>query len=345
MISVIIPVYNAIDTLECCINSILRQTVRDYEIILIDDGSDDGSALLCDKYAKLYSNISVIHLVNSGPSMARNTGMESAMGDYFCFVDSDDQIKPDLFEKVLPFTEKYDWINYSYCKQNESGELLEHVKFDVGEYHLPNECCILDVIARKYFAYGFGFEVWNKLFKKDIINKNNIRFDACLRVGEDLAFCLCYLMCCKTLLTIDYEGYCYTVRENSIMRSAEQVENLGGMVKVSKSVYEFASQKHKNIILWNFSLIHYYIINGQMTFLRRRGQKFQTIRRILWDLDEAGFCRKMFKEFGKRKKIFQIYLGTTRYHEINNEFQYYICGNMLLLKLKNRILYYIENRK
>ena len=105
MISVIVPVYNVEKYLSRCIDSILNQTYKDYEIILIDDGSKDSSGKICDEYAKNHNNISVIHTKNRGLSAARNTGTENSHGEYITFVDSDDLISnsflSDLYTLIV----------------------------------------------------------------------------------------------------------------------------------------------------------------------------------------------------------------------------------------------------
>lgn len=101
LLSIIVPIYNARTYIEKCIESILRQNFRDYELILVDDGSIDGSGYICDTYAGLDSRIHVIHQLNKGVSSARNTGLEAATGQYVCFVDADDWIESDLFQVCM----------------------------------------------------------------------------------------------------------------------------------------------------------------------------------------------------------------------------------------------------
>ena len=100
-ISVIIPVYDTEEFLSRCLDSVLCQTHRDLEVILIDDGSTDASGALCDEYAEKDTRIQVIHQENSGSSAARNTGLEAACGDYIGFVDSDDWLEPDMYAYLL----------------------------------------------------------------------------------------------------------------------------------------------------------------------------------------------------------------------------------------------------
>ena len=98
VISIIIPVYNVEKYIRRCLNSVLAQTYKDYEIILVDDGSSDKSSVICDEYAEIESNIQVIHKDNQGPSHTRNVGIENAKGQYVYFLDSDDYIIPECIE-------------------------------------------------------------------------------------------------------------------------------------------------------------------------------------------------------------------------------------------------------
>ena len=105
-ISIIIPVYKVENYLERCVQSVLKQTYPNLEIILVDDGSPDNCGTICDNYANENSNVSVIHQKNQGLSAARNNGMKAANGDFFGFVDSDDIIEPDMYERLYKNIEK-----------------------------------------------------------------------------------------------------------------------------------------------------------------------------------------------------------------------------------------------
>ena len=107
LISFIVPVYNAADYISECVESILRQTVPDFEVLIVDDGSFDGSELICDEFAEKDQRVRVIHTENCGVSHARNTGIENATGEYICFFDSDDYIALDAIEKAYSLAVRY----------------------------------------------------------------------------------------------------------------------------------------------------------------------------------------------------------------------------------------------
>lgn len=127
LVSVIIPVYNSSEYLKQCLISIVEQTYRNLEIIIVDDGSTDGSSLMCDQFAEIDSRIKVLHMGNEGASLARKTGVDNSNGDYFLFVDSDDWIDLDTIEKCLNsvIEKKSDCVLFSYIKeyQNKSFEV------------------------------------------------------------------------------------------------------------------------------------------------------------------------------------------------------------------------------
>ena len=113
MVSIIVPVYNAQDSLERCLMSIIRQRYPQWELVLVDDGSQDDSLEICKRYSNMDSRIQVIHTDNCGVSSARNTGMENAQGEYIVFVDSDDMIHPDFLSECLSNKEDLIVTNYS----------------------------------------------------------------------------------------------------------------------------------------------------------------------------------------------------------------------------------------
>jgi glycosyltransferase involved in cell wall biosynthesis len=125
LISVIIPVYNVEKYLRECVDSVLSQTYKSYEIILVDDGSTDGSGEICDEYIDGHSQVKVIHKANGGLSDARNTGLKNAKGEYVYFLDSDDYIVPDAFQKLINISikEQSDFVFFdasSFLDENSS---------------------------------------------------------------------------------------------------------------------------------------------------------------------------------------------------------------------------------
>ena len=184
LLSIIVPVYNAEKYLEKCLDSIINQTFRDYETILIDDGSTDRSGIICDEYAVKDARFKVIHQKNSGVSSARNTGLDIAQGKYLGFIDSDDVIKNDMFEKMIKVIEenKCDFVICGFDYIDYTGNTIR----DIGNKNHMDRLLDKADLLQMAFALNqkvFYGSVWNKLFKADIVKK--IKFDETISLFED----------------------------------------------------------------------------------------------------------------------------------------------------------------
>lgn len=193
--SVIVPIYNVEQYLKKCIESILKQTYENFELILVDDGSPDNCPAICDEYAKNDSRIRVVHKKNQGLVAARNTGVELATGEYICYVDGDDWIAENLLEtvwkKVLQKTE-VDMVVYSAVKQFSDHQ--EEIPYSVKEGLYTKERLEKEIYPymmydeRKPFCTGLIFPVaWNKICKTELLKKYYCR-ETKIRMGEDNAF-------------------------------------------------------------------------------------------------------------------------------------------------------------
>ncbi len=189
-ISVIVPIYNADKYLEKCLDSIVAQTLRDIEIILIDDGSTDGSAEICKRYLS-DSRVSYYHKENEGLAAARDDGMMRASGEYIGFVDADDWLKPEMYEKMYNAAKTNDSdIVFCNCIENENGHIFTPEMPD-GPYDREG---IKSVILPKTLAYigkhgtkrAIRWCNWLRIYKAETLNKNSIRFDRRLRRSQDL---------------------------------------------------------------------------------------------------------------------------------------------------------------
>lgn len=190
MISIIVPIYNVEQYLEQCIESICRQTYRDLEIILVDDGSSDGSAGICDAYAAKDSRIVVIHKANGGLVNARKTGILASHGRYIGYVDGDDWIEETMYEKLLNCLEKEN-TDIAMCGRFEdTGEISKPVyhgaaqgKYDkklMTEQIYPNM-----IVNGDFFEWGIFPGVWDKLFKRECVLPFQLEVDERIRMGED----------------------------------------------------------------------------------------------------------------------------------------------------------------
>lgn len=214
MISVIVPVYNVEEYLEECLNSILNQTYKNLEIILIDDGSTDKSGEICDSYEKLDKRVRVIHKVNGGLSSARNHGLKIANGEYISFVDSDDYIDIYTYEKAINCMLKYDCdiVEFKICGRGIISEkkVIEMDKNEVMYKHISSD-----------YEYP-NVAVWNKLYKGNLIK--NLRFPEG-KIHEDYMFQCVALKNSVKYIFLNESLYYYRIRENSITHANFSVKD------------------------------------------------------------------------------------------------------------------------
>ena len=214
-ISVVIPVYNVENYLKRCLDSVLHQVDVTQEIILVDDGSTDLSAKICDEYAKKYSEIKCLHISNSGPATAKNMGYDYARGNYVAFIDSDDEIKPDMFSKMIQsgYQHDADIVCCNYIQVNEDGS-FSHTKYTGKEYVL-NQDEALKAILVKDKIYS---QCWTKIYKKSMIDANHIRNTDGLKTDEDFIYNIQAFACSKTVCIVDQPLYIYTHRTQSLSK-------------------------------------------------------------------------------------------------------------------------------
>lgn len=224
LISVIVPVYNAENYLHLCIASLLAQTHKNLEIILVNDGSKDSSLSICRGYADKDKRIKVIDKPNTGVSDTRNIGIEAAKGEYIMFCDSDDCVAPDWCRCLLEAQtdEMLTMCKYQIVDTEEMTERL----LDREEEQKDGEVVYID--RRDFIFYrdrGFFFPV-NKLFIKSVVEEHNIKFPIEISLGEDLAFVLAYLKASKgNIRLIPNVLYYYrTTGQDSLSRKAPTVE-------------------------------------------------------------------------------------------------------------------------
>lgn len=188
LLSIIIPIYNASQYLRQCLDSIVAQTVGDWEAILVDDGSTDGSAGICDEYAKKDSRFRVFHRQNGGVGRARNFALDQAKGDVISFVDADDWLDNHFYEYLLPKIADCDLVYVSDMHHFEDGTEVTHIAKAgraCGREEVEQTLLYLKKNDAWYPFFGF---TWNKLFRGDIIREHHLRFVEDLTLCEDEAF-------------------------------------------------------------------------------------------------------------------------------------------------------------
>lgn len=209
LVSVIIPVYNVEGLLEKCLKSILSQTVTDFELIIVDDGSTDSSGAICDRFEKMDKRIKVIHQQNQGSSAARNNGLDLANGRFICFVDSDDWVEPHYLQSMIDCSNKEDadMVISSFYRH----EVNQKVHFFANKpVNNTKKGLLLDFYNNRLHA-----GLWNKLIKREILIKNNIRFPQ-YNYYEDMVFSTLTTIAATSIAYCEIPSYHYVVNEKSM---------------------------------------------------------------------------------------------------------------------------------
>lgn len=277
LISIVVPVYNVRKYLDICIESVRNQTYKNLQIILVDDGSTDGSGDICDKYGKTDDRIEVIHKVNEGLSEARNTGIKSVKGDYFVFVDSDDCIHSQMIE-VLYKTIQKNKADIVLCERVEIEDKItdRQIVFDDNEIKSSKNEQILngkECFGELYKENSVDFIVaWNKLYDKKLIDK--IHFPKG-KIHEDEFTIPMVLYSASKIVYKKLPLYYYIRHKGSITKSGFSLKNLELEEALSERISFYKSESLKEYIGKG---VHHFIGQG------------------LYDISKMG------KEYKKEKK-------------------------------------------
>lgn len=244
MISIIVPVYQVEKYLRQCLDSILQQSYRDWECILIDDGSTDGSASICDEYAKKDSRFKVLHQRNGGVSVARNKGLQLAHGNWITFCDADDRLHGDALEYYIEqAVEGVDMVmaGYDLVKNGQTKVFIDEGKREC----IDRERALMMMYRSAWFPYQ-GY-LGNKCYRKDLIANYHLRFDERIYFNEDRLFVTQYL--CHTTGKTVYSSkivYDYRIHDGSAMSSLNKgynfkfltdIKGYAGMRKAIRSIH------------------------------------------------------------------------------------------------------------
>ena len=214
-ISVIIPVYNVEQYLRRCVDSVLHQENVSFEIILVDDGSTDLSGKICDKYAIEHPEVRCIHTTNEGPSTAKNIGYDVSSGNYVAFIDSDDEIKPNMFSQMLQsaYLHNADIVCCNYIQIDEEGN-YSHTEHTGQEFVLTQDEALKAILIKdKIYS-----QCWTKIYKRQTMQKNGVRNTEGLKTEEDFIYNIQAFACSKTICIVDKPLYIYTHRIKSLSK-------------------------------------------------------------------------------------------------------------------------------
>ena len=315
MVSVIVPVYNTAKYIDVCIHSILHQDYRNFELILVDDGSTDGSAEICDRWAKKDEKIRVIHQPNQGVSAARNCGIKLAKGDFVAFVDSDDWMDTDYLSALLngfSLYPKTELVVTGFIRKYQDDKSIREC---------PSKEFLVRMCSSDANSFveniGFFYGPFSKLYRLDIIKKNNIIFPEDFSLGEDLLFNFKYLEYVKQAILLPVSKYYYR-------------QLLSGNLRLYRG---------------NRFDIHYYEWHAQVDFLKKHGMWKESAKELfsekMWAMIYEGvFCIKKptlayLKRLLSIKEIKMI-------REYRNVFQTKLWIKTLILSRNYFLLYLIR---
>lgn len=255
-ISIIIPIYKIEQYLKSCVDSVLSQSYKDYELILVDDGSPDNCGKICDEYAKNNDNIKVVHKKNGGLSSARNAGMEVAEGEFLFFLDGDDFLEENSLEKFMKSVEEneadmYTFASYDYHENGEK-KLIPNISdkfiYSVNDFYKE----MIKVVG--YFRW----EVWRYLYKKSIVDENNIKARTDAKITEDCDFTNRYLQKIKKIYSVNIPVVNYRyLRPGSAMTEKEKNKCLDE-IRNGKEFFElYSKQEGMNDVVDYFEYYYY----------------------------------------------------------------------------------------
>lgn len=319
LITVIIPVYNSEKTIGRCIESVINQTYKELEIIIVNDGSKDNTLYICEEYAKKDSRIVIINKENEGPSKARNLALSKATGIFIMFADSDDYVEETWCEKL-----------YNSLRENKAS-LAVCTYYEISDKE-KRRC--RDAYSKRYGRFSYSMEIcrnpisyyhgvlWNKIYRYSVIRKNGIRFDEELDFGEDFAFNLNYLEHVSKIVSIDEPLYNYvSSTADSLSRYRKEIYK---RVDDRAALFERYVRYWKNIGWYGIlkPAVDSYIVQFYMSELRRTEKLF-----LANEVEEyekykkyiSEVCIKRYRVSGLTISMFKAYKSLrNKYWNIKN---------------------------
>lgn len=276
MVSIIIPAYNCERYIQQCLDSLFQQEEQNLEIIVVNDGSEDGTADILNNYSKNEDRLKILNVKNGGPSRARNIGLDNANGDWVLFVDADDWVDTDILSSLDLNQNAADIIFFGFKRCYEDTRIVECIPESVG-------CeCTADAVNRQLLslfnskAAFFGF-TFNKIYKRSIIEQHQLRFREGLNVREDEAFILNYCLYITSVKTMAFAPYNYRMLQNSLSHSpALRFRNFRLLVETEKAVLKsYATSEFKSAV--SARLFTYYLSSVVECISLNRPEKFDVI--------------------------------------------------------------------
>jgi glycosyltransferase involved in cell wall biosynthesis len=350
-ISVIVPVYNAEQYLKISVNSILNQTLRDIEVILIDDCSTDNSGKICDEFAAIDDRVTVIHNENEGAAAARNAGLLMATGEYIGFVDADDWIEQNMYEVMLKNATEFcsDAVFCNYVAELPSTS--QKVDVNSGKQNIYSS----QDIKKKFLPYFFGYDynelsnyksycsfadynsyIWLCIYKRDVIEKAQITFPSeRVYFNEDNLFNLSFIYNANTITHVDGYFYHYRFNQSSFTKTfndkylsnkINKYHYLSSFIKQNKLDANFQNRLKIKICIETINIINYYVNSNSQTFKN----KYKNVKMIInssliseafndFEVKQLAFSQmKVYMYFAKKKAYLMLMMLSLVYGVLLN---------------------------
>lgn len=323
-VSIIVPIYNVEKYLDRCMQSLLNQTLKDIEIIMVDDGSPDNCPKMCDEYAKKDNRIKVVHKQNAGLGLARNSGLEVATGEYVAFVDSDDYVDVSMYKKLYEmaserntdavfcgFRKEFSPNRFIECK--ECNDYIEYANNQIDDL-------ILDFVAAPPHSkaeYVHDMSVWHSIYKRSIIEENKIKFISEREyASEDIPFQIDFLKCCKKVAFIPDIFYIYCYNGGSLTKTFklekfDKVQNLLHLLQDKTAYLDKETLRAKRLFIGYIRAMIRLIVSLDLP----KDMKLEYIKKIInasiWK-DIKPFYKASFLPFHQRIMTSLIYHKCTK---------------------------------
>lgn len=266
LVSIIIPIYNVERFLRDCLDSVIKQTYSNLEIILVDDGSTDGCLEICREYQKKDNRVHVFHQENKGCSIARNLGLKHAHGIYISFFDSDDVMHPDRMEEMVAIMKKEDadLVIGNYDIVTQDGTFLENKK----------EVALYEVDSPTFKYCSFAPFPGNKLYRLSILKEKQIEWKQ-ISIAEDLVFYLSYILWCKKVSFTSDSLFNYRIVENSLSRKYDLkiLSIKDAFLEIEKFYAENNNMEKFRQYIEPLKIVHYYYQFSKIKFFKRKERR------------------------------------------------------------------------
>lgn len=298
-ISIVIPVYNGGKFLPVCLDSILSQSYKDFEMILVDDGSTDGSGEVCDFYKKKDNRVNVIHQINRGQVFAQRAGCRVAQGEYILCIDADDYIEDGFLDKVAQDMEKSkaDIISWGYKSVDIQGGFIQKAynnsaagMYINSELYQLKHKILYDNERRGFNNGALIFSPWTKLVKRDMFCNCLEHCSTQVVQGEDVLMLVLMIQKCHSLYLSDFNGYCYRENPSSIMHSTT-LEDVKRQKILMHELIKYRKDKDDGIDYSNqiYVFLLYRVLNIIFNYMHGKG--YRAFKEVVDEVNKNGLLK------------------------------------------------------